>query len=272
MKKKYSWIINLLFIIGILLLLTNTYGQFTSLRNPTLKEDINRINENDITISEDQIYASINSEFVDEKSYILKIAEAIHNGMGHYWEDEGIEKYNLRVPFQENYILFLAGVLMPDKFQKYEFIDYRRAIERGVGLCSQQSIILVEVLYEKGIKTKMVGLSGHVVATVQVDKISNEWWVFDLDYGVVIPYNIELIEKNPKIIDRYYSEKGYDTNTILVLEDIYGEDGNFISDGYGIGNYSLFRFYFEQASYILIWIIPILLIFPFLFYKTRKSK
>lgn len=272
MNKKVPWIFNILFITGVILLLTNTYGQFTSLRNPTLQDDINRIKKNDITISEDQIYASINSEITDKRSYVNKITETIHNGMADYWKDEGIKKFNLQVPFQENYILFLGSYLIPDKFLKYEFLDYKRGIERGVGLCSQHAIVLAEVLLEKGIKTKMLGLSGHVVTIAQVDEKNNEWWVLDPDYGVVIPENIKLIEVNPEIITPYYSAKGFDAKTILALKGIYGIEGNVIVNGYGVGDYSIKSNIFERISYILIWIIPVLLIFPFLFYKTRKSK
>ena len=62
--------------------------------------------------------------------------------IAHYWRDEGINKYYLRIPFWENYLLYIASYIDPEEYLKYEFYDYRRAIERGVGLCSQQAIIV----------------------------------------------------------------------------------------------------------------------------------
>ena len=41
----------------------------------------------------------------------------------------GINKYNLRIPFYENYLLFIASYLNPEEYLKYEFVDYRKAIE-----------------------------------------------------------------------------------------------------------------------------------------------
>ena len=57
----------------------------------------------------------------------------------HKQQDEGI-------PIYENYLLFIASYRYPDEYLKYEFVDYRKAIERGIGLCSQQAIIVSEIL------------------------------------------------------------------------------------------------------------------------------
>jgi hypothetical protein len=269
--KKQTLVRHILFFGGLFLLFTNVFGLFTSLRNPEIYNEKNVTFPNDINLTESQVYAVINSDRSDIKAYVTKVTMAVNNGIADYWALDGVEKYNLRVPFQKNYLLFLGSFIWPEKFQRYEFCDYRQAIERGVGMCSQQAIILSEVLYEKGIKTKIVGLSGHVVATTQVDGKTNEWWVLDPDYGVVIPFSIQAIEIDPTIIAPYYSEKGYDTKAITALEDHYGKEGNVISEGYGIGDFSRLTNYFEQVSYVLIWVIPVFLILPFIVLKIRKK-
>jgi hypothetical protein len=270
-RRKFQWT---LFIVGVFLLITNIFGLFTSLRNPEIYNEKKTGFANDITLTEDQVYSVINSDRSDIRKYVSNVTYAVNKGMADYWDDEGIDKYHLRVPFQENYLLFLASYIMPQKFQKFEFMDYHRAIERGVGMCSEHSIILSEVLNEKGIKTKMIGLSGHVGISAQVDEKTDEWWVLDGLYGVVIPFSLDKIQKNPDIIGPYYSEKGYDTKTITALEGIYGAEGNFVEDGFGIGDYSILTNYFEKTTYILIWVIPLFLISPFLlfsiFHKTGR--
>ena len=50
----------------------------------------------------------------------------------------------------------------------------------------------------------MVSLAGHMVATAQVDEKSDEWWILDADFGVVIEHNIDEIEQQPEIISSFY--------------------------------------------------------------------
>jgi hypothetical protein len=272
--STYRWLVNSLFIVGIIIISVNIYGLFIPLRNPEIKNEIQSAHKNDITLSQDQIYSAINSDTKDKRIYARKMTETINNGIAHYWREEGIDKYHLRIPFYNNFILFGASYFMPEKFLKYEFADYHRAIDRGLGQCSQHAIILAEVLYEKGIKSKMVGLSGHVVATAQVDEASDEWWILDGDYGVVIPADLATIEKNPEIIVPYYSKAGYDQETISFIERVYGKEGNQLIDGFGIGKYSILTNYFEKASYVLIWLIPISFLLPFLYFRfiSRKTR
>jgi hypothetical protein len=116
------------------------------------------------------------------------------------------------------------------------------------------------ILREKGIKAKIVGLSGHVVVTAPVDDAQDTWWIFDPDFGVVIPNDISQIEENPELVRPYYATKGYSTQKIESLVSDYGEGGNKVVDG--IIGYSRFRYYFEYASYIMIWVIPVIFILP----------
>jgi hypothetical protein len=93
-----------------------------------------------------------------------------------------------------------------------------------------------------------------------VDTAQNTWWIFDPDYGVVIPNNITQIEANPELVRPYYAAAGYTPKKVDSLVSYYRESGNQVTDG--IIGYSRFRYYYEYASYVMIWIIPALLLLP----------
>jgi len=251
--KKLTVILALL---GVVLIFNNLAGVFISLRNPAIYQEPDNEFSNDISLSQEQFFHALESVKGDREQVLRQITAIVNNGIAHYWKDAGINKYNLRIPFYENYILNVASYIYPKIFLHCEFMDYRRAVERGVGLCSQQSIILSEVVKQRGIDAKIVGLNGHVVMMALADKVNNTWWMLDPDYGVVIPDSLSEIEKNPDIIRPYYSLKGYPDNKIDNLVNIYRFEGNVVVDG--VKDYS--QYYFEIAAYLLIWVIPVLLI------------
>ena len=262
-----------LFYLGFCLFIINLFGLFISLRNESIYQEKNTSFANDIILTEKEFYDRINKAVIDKKEYITNLNEAVNQGIAKYWQNAGINKYNLRIPFYENYLLFIASYLNPEEYLKYEFISYRRAIERGVGLCSQQAIIVSEILLEKNIPSFIVGLSGHVVLRAQVDENRDEWWVLDPDYGVVIPYDIDFIENDPKTIRPFYAQAGYKQKTTAKLEKIYGKKGNFVSNEQGARGYQIKRYRDEPIFYFLKWIIPCMLITPsILLFMIRIKK
>jgi hypothetical protein len=261
-----------LFCLGFFLFITNIIGLFISLRNESIYQEKNTYFANDIVLTEKEFYDRINKTTIDKKEYITNLNQAVNQGVAKYWRNAGIDKYNLRIPFYENYLLFIASYLNPEEYLKYEFVDYRKAIERGVGLCSQQAIIASEILLEKSIPSYIVGLSGHVVLRAQVDKSSDEWWILDPDYGVVIPYDIDIIENNTAIIRPFYAQAGYKQKTISKLENIYEEEGNAVKSlEQGVRGYQIKRSRNEPIFYFLKWIIPsILMTMPLYLFLTRR--
>jgi len=260
-----------LFYLGFCLFIINIIGLFISLRNESIYQEKNTYFANDIILTEKEFYHRINKVVIDKKEYITNLNEAVNQGVAHYWRNAGINKYNLRIPFYENYLLFIASYLNPEEYLKYEFVDYRRAIERGIGLCSQQAIIVSEILLEKNIPSFIVGLSGHVVLRAQVDKGLDEWWVLDPDYGVVIPYDIDIIENNTKIIRPFYAQAGYKQKKIIKLENIYEKEGNAVMSEQGAKGYQIKRWSNEPIFYFLKWIIPcILMTMPIFLFLIRK--
>ena len=267
MKVLLNLTEKILFFLGFCLFIVNIAGLFISLRNESIYKERAGIN-----LTEKELYQRINKTVTDKKEYITNLNKAVHKGIAHYWRDEGINKYNLRIPFYENYLLFIASYLDPEEYLKYEFYDYRRAIERGVGLCSQQAIIVSEILLEKSIPSFIIGLSGHVVLRAQVDANRDQWWVLDPDYGVVIPYDIDIIENNPKIIRPFYTQAGYKLKTIALLEKIYEKKGNVVRTEQGAKGYRIKRFRAERIFYFLKWIIPCILIITSIILFTIKRR
>lgn len=258
MKKLFKTRI-LIFFTGIFLIVLNIIGMLTPLRNPDIYNEKRVGFQDDITLTEEQVYDILAKPYSTDEEFIRRVNDTVNKGIAHYWSDEGIEKYNLRVPIYENYMLFARSFISPTYYKRYEFSNYKKALERGVGLCSQQAVIVSGILSEHRIKTEIVGLSGHVVLMAQVDSETNTWWVLDPDYGVVIEHDIWTIQENPEIIRSYYYEKGYDSRRVNRLVEIYDSNGNVYVEEIKawIGSE---RYDFEYLSYIGIWILPLLLL------------
>ena len=257
----------------------NIYGLFRPLGNDAIYEEEHTLFNNDIDSTSSQLSDEVLHEenIKNREVYFQKLVEAVNKNIAHYWRGEGRTKYNLTIPVYENYILWLKQFTDAKHYKLYEFCDYKHALERKIGLCSQQAIIICGILEDKHIPAKIVALSGHVVATAEVKK--GDWWILDGDYGVIIPKSIEEIEKDSTLIIPYYKDKmNYNTfsttqnqNNPIPLErlvKIYGADGNFVISG--VKEYCGNRYSFEKMSYYLIWIIPLIFILPFLILLMKK--
>ena len=257
-----------LLIIAITLLSLNIAGLFITLRNSDIYDEEQTYFINDIIYTEKQLHNVVRRTNEPDKAYVTRINQAISNGIAHYWKDAGMKKYNIRIPIYENYILYFAGHLFPKHFKRYEFSNYKRAIERGVGLCSQHSIILAEVLEKNGVDAKIIGLSCHVVVMAQVNKDNDTWWILDPDFGVTINKNIDEIEKSPEIIQSYYIDKGYNETTVSTVTNCYRNINGIYEDAYSYSGWK--RYYIEKFSYIIIWIIPLLLLLASIKLYSKK--
>lgn len=260
----------ILFGIGIVLLLINITGLFKSMRNPEIYTDESTPYKNDITLTYDEIKKeSKQKEGESDRDFVLRVNKLVNQGTAYYMRLEGKEKYNLRVPVWENFILYAASKINPKRYGRYEFSNYKKNMERGVGLCSTHSIIAKGILIDNGIKAELVDLAGHVVVRAQVEE--NSWYVIDPTIGgIAIPYDISEIEANPEIIRTYYSNRlhlyreaptHFDSNNDLVK--YYGKEGNHV--------YTMDRT-FEDFTYAAIWILPALLIFPLPLRAVKKRK
>ena len=252
----------IIFVLGVFLLGINIYGLFKSMRNPAIyteeKTLHNRIG--DVTIRYPQIKGLlVRKDQESDKDFAIRINKVVNDGFAHYWKEEGITKYNLRVPVWENYLLYIASYIDPKEYSKYEFSNYKKDLERGVGLCSSHSIVVKGVLNDNGIKAELLDVGKkHVVVRAELGDGSA--FILDPDFGVVVPYDTGAIQANPELVrDPYrnmaalYYPDAKEPYTTDIMVDIFGKK-KYV---YTVDNW------FEYFSYWAIWIIPFILIVPY---------
>jgi hypothetical protein len=248
-----------IFSIGILLCLINLSGFVIPLRNPAVDQGISYAGkERKAIYTAKQVYDRMNRiETIDEQypEYVKRLTQLIFDGTVHYWDDDDDNSFNLRIPIQENYLLYFIREFQEND-QPYEFCRAERAIKRSASVCSQTSKIIGDILIRNKVKTQIITLDGHVVVHARINKKPEKFWVLDADYGVVIEHDIEEIAQNPSIIRKYYEEKGYSDTIIDTLITIYGAEGNQII-------FEKLRCEEEDYLYLLKWLIPIICLLPF---------
>jgi hypothetical protein len=248
--------------IGLLLLCINIFGLFKTMRNPEVYSEEKTIRNrlNDISIKYPEILEMLkrrpNENNID---FAVRINKVVNDGFIHYWKAEGIDKYHERVPVWENYLLYAASYINPEKYRMYEFSNYKKNLERGVGLCSTHSTIVKGVLLENGIKAELLDVGGHHVV-VRAELNDTATYMLDPDYGIVVPHDTAAITANPELVRASYKDMAelyypdaVDPYTTEILVKIFGDRKHV----YSVENW------FETFSYRAIWIIPILLMLPF---------
>lgn len=266
-----KWIYRSLFALGIVLLIINITGLFRSMRNPELYELEHEIKNrvNDVVIKYPEIRKElIRKEDESENDFVMRVNSTVHDGFAHYWKTPGIEKYHMRVPVWENYLLWAASYIKPKRYERYEFSSYKKTLERGVGLCSSHSIVVKGVLKEHGIKAELLDVGGHHVV-VRAELNGGKALMLDPDFGVVVPYDTADVTRNPELVrgpysrmhELYYPE-AKEPYTTEMMVDMYGKR-KYV---YDVNNW------FEYFSYWAIWFIPPLLMLPVIINSLRKRK
>jgi hypothetical protein len=257
----------LLFIAGLSLLALNCIGLFKSLRNPELYSEIETRRVQDVKFKYSEFSENLKRKPTEQdRDFAVRINQVVKDGFLHYWEDDAIHKYYLTIPVWENYLLTLASVFKPRKYRKYEFGNYKKNLERGTGLCSTHSTIVKGILNENGISAELLDLGGHVVITARTGQDPD--FILDPDYGIHIPFTRAQIEADPEITRPFYAniEKQYkpgrqDRYTTDVVVGLYEKNRNH--------TYSTYN-WFEDFSYMAIWVIPFLMVLPFALSKLKS--
>jgi hypothetical protein len=259
----------ILLAVGLLLLSINIFGLFKTMRNPAVYSEEKTIRNrlNDISIKYPEILEMLkrkpNENNID---FAVRINKVVNDGFIHYWKTAGIDKYHERVPVWENYLLYAASYINPEKYRMYEFSNYKKNLERGVGLCSTHSTIVKGVLLENGIKAELLDVGGHHVV-VRAELNDTATYMLDPDYGIVVPHDTAAITANPELVRAPYKDMAelyypdaVDPYTTEILVKIFGDRKHV----YSVDNW------FETFSYRAIWIIPFLLMLPFGMNRFRK--
>ena len=151
-------------------------------------------------------------------------------------------------------------------YERYHFADYKRSLKRGIGVCGDHSMILSEILREKGIQNSIVAFDGHVVVEANIE---GSLWTLDPDFGVVIKSSFQSVKHQPGLIKSAYGGEGYSDSEIRALVSTYvnGHPKHFD----GVRHFITKRYYFEQVSYYLIWLIPVLLILLAIYIRNKAK-
>lgn len=237
----------------------NLIGVGGPLRNDAIyAERANSHGPDDIVLSEEDALSDlVRMPTESTLDYALRATRIVNRGMAHYWWDAGVDKYRIRIPLWENWLLYLPSLWDPAYF-RYKFMDGRRALARGVGMCGQQSIVLLSFLQQAGVEARAVTLRGHSLTTVEVEP--GVWHMMDPDYGAHVPLSLAEIEENPERVRTHYVEPfrriGRSGPELDRIVGFYGAEGNRIE--------RLEERYPHHASearaYRLKWAIPLALV------------
>ncbi len=141
-KKTIRYLVILLFVLGVFLFFLDSMRFFYPLRNDEINNKKLRF-PNDIQLTAEESFKRIDdAKNLPDKQYAIEINNIVHNGIAHSWSDEKKYDYRIQIPIFRNYIIYLLSKLKPSIYDKYEFCDYRRAIQRGIGLCSQHALAI----------------------------------------------------------------------------------------------------------------------------------
>lgn len=256
--------------LGLLLLVINVYGEFSSMRPPNLENTPLRFKEDLLYTYEEALDKLQKTQFKNTYEQVSYYNYIVSKSLAHIlWNSEtDVSRFNQQIPFKENFILNLMGEFTPiPEFKKYHFTDYKRSLERGIGICGDASMVLYEILDIKNIQSKIVSVKGHVVVEFVVE---NSRFTADPDFGVMMPYSIEALPAHLEDIEQRYRNAGYNDDDWAALEKAYKTTPTFWD---GPKHFMTNKYYFERASYIFKWLLPILLVsFGTFFYrKSLKS-
>ncbi len=112
------------------------------------------------------------------------------------------------------------------------------------------------LLREQDIKSRILGLQGHVVNEVLVN---GGWKVYDSDYNVVFGATLQDLENDPYRVYQAYIGVGTPDDTAKLFQKAFATE----ADNFRYKKTRVYReekYYIEVASLYLVWVIPAFLI------------
>ena len=257
MKWIYTSLSYLFILLGCFLTAANIYGTFVELRPPNIINTNLRFH-NDLALTHEdsaqQVQTLLNENPLD---YSARLAHVISKSLAHidWYNETDNQKYNQLIPIWENYLLYFMGKFsgIPE-FQRYHYTNYKRSLRRGVGICGDASIAMSQLLDKQSIPNQIISFPGHVVVSAIV---GNKEWVFDPDYGVVLPISLDQLNQTPTQVYQHYKDIGYSSREVNELVDIYKLE---FERWNGVSHFMTNKYYFEKLVYFVKWPLPIVLI------------
>lgn len=248
--------------VGIVLLSVNIFGLFQNFsfdrnRNPQIA--IRQIND------------LLNDKTIPAETFVRKINTIVHQNIAHYWPTDPTE--SLRIPFAQNYLLYAASFVKPSIYHNYEYCSYTRAIQRGVGLCSESAIVVTDILEHRGIESHMLYFNGHVATIVKIADANGEHWLYlDPYFNVIIPTDFHSMDTNPDLIRPYYEAAGLDQGNIDALVGFMKDTPNTMFErgvtGYTDCNWK--KITLRKVADVVKWVLPVFLMMPAAWYWWLK--
>jgi hypothetical protein len=246
-----------LLITGCLLLSINIYGFNKDIRASDFQDEYLIFPNDQPTDFNHTMVDLIRLNDESDIEYASRITHVVARGLAHVdWLVYPEEKFNQLIPIWENYFLYFMGKFsgIPE-YKRYHFANYRRSLERGIGICGDASMIMSQLLNEQNINNKILTFPGHVVVAASLK--NGKQYIFDADYGVIIPYSLVEFASNSSEIAKLYSDAGYPRRDFLLFQTIYKE--NYEEWG-GVEHFITNKYYFEKIAYWLKWPMPILML------------
>ncbi len=257
--------------VSLLLFSLNFYGELTSMR---VAEDIPAAKlkfANDLTLGIDDTLQQIKRrEQESDLDFAHRLTFVIQNALAHIedWETQPPDLYSQRVPAKENIWLHLVGRLSgEEQLQRYHFSDFRKTLERGIGLCGDTSTMLSDILWDNHIPNSILAFKRHVVVEVRPDNQSP--YILDADYGVYFENSAgsDDIASKKALINNQYKDAGYDAATALKLSEILVEEFDLYQNTF---DFMKKRYVLERLLYLLKWLAPSLLLLVAVLPYLRK--
>lgn len=215
----------------------------------------------DITAHIDGIYSATHSSpKIDTLAYVKITSDIVKKRFYH-----GLSEYSIN----DNWIAYIGGKMLWKHLAA--IVDPDDILDYNEGLCSQQTIVFLEILKRKGIKTRWIGLGykegpGHFLAEVFYN---GKWHMYDVDmepnWGNVVNHHESVAYYQQYQDSLYLAYEGIISRTLFdkIMKKIeYGEINEFPAK-----NMLLFHSITKMVTYL----VPILLSFLIL-YTLLKQK
>lgn len=250
----------LLIALGLLLLSINIYGLFKDIRKKNLDQvspELLRFNTDNYLSYSDSIKKLNAIKYKNHFDYAKKANKLVQQSLTHIeWKKVDSTEFRQLIPIWENYLLYFAGTFSNQpQIERYHFIDYKRSLERGIGICGDASMVLSQILDKQGIDNQIVSYRGHVITQITLNE--NKKILLDPDFGVEINMSLEELSTNPFGAYSYYLSAGYSKREAQTLVRIYSNKYTLFDNVYA---FMPKRYVFEYLSYVLKWLIPIILL------------
>lgn len=193
-----------------------------------------------------------------DDAFARRVTIVVADTVGHAWPVRDAERFGMRIPPTENWILWLRGEVDPAQ-RLYSFATPQRTIERGIGICSHVSLALADLLRDESIDARVAGLGGHVVVVAESER---GWLLLDPDVGVVVEGTLDELVAQPSTIHAAYLDRFRELGdsgaeeTAARFVACYSPEGNEVEPAGGEGAVSARHRSIERWTYRLKWAIP----------------